>query len=228
MRIFLGVLASALFLIVVLSLIPLPSSPSGDVAIEGLPWQIEPLGDGRSRVFGLTLGSSTLADARARFGADGELAVVTAPGEEGSLEMYYSDVVAGAVSGRLILTGDLPATTLAAMRERASKVDYMQSSTRKASLADGDVGSALRAPIAAIAFIPAARLDEAIVLQRFGQPDERIRTSETVEHFLYAARGLDLALDSDGKEVLQYVAPARFAAVRQPLISSTKPATPKP
>ena len=228
MLIFLGVLASALLLIVVLNLIPLPSSPAGDVAIEGLPWQIEVLGNGQSRVFGLTLGASTLADARARFGADGELAIVTAPGEEGSLEMYYSDVVTGAVSGRLVLTGDLSAPLVAAMRERAGKVEFMQSSTKKASLAEGDRAAALQAPITAIAFIPAAGLDEAIVLQRFGQPDERVRTSETVEHFLYAARGLDLALDSNGKEVLQYVAPARFAAVRQPLVSSSAPAASKP
>ena len=228
MRTFLGVLAAALLLIVTLNLIPLPTSPAGDVAIDGLPWQIEPLANGQSRVFGLTLGASSLADARSRFGADGEVAIVSAPGETGALEMYFGDFVAGAVNGRLILTGELPPEVLAGMRERAIKVDFMQSSTRKATLSDADTATALQATISAIAFVPAARLDEAIVLQRFGTPDERIRTSETVEHFLYAARGLDLALDSDGKEVLQYVAPARFAALRQPLVSSATPATAKP
>jgi hypothetical protein len=54
-------------------------------------------------------------------------------------------------------------------------------------------------------------------VQRFGAPAERIRQGETLEHFLYPARGLDIVLDSKGKEVLQYVAPADFARLRAPL-----------
>ena len=60
-------------------------------------------------------------------------------------------------------------------------------------------------------------MDEAIILQRFGTPAERIRQGETLEHFLYPDKGLDLVLDSKGKEVLQYVAPADFARLRAPL-----------
>jgi hypothetical protein len=57
----------------------------------------------------------------------------------------------------------------------------------------------------------------AVILQRFGAPAERIRQGETLEHFLYPAQGLDIVLDSKGKEVLQYVAPADFARLRAPL-----------
>ncbi len=103
------------------------------------------------------------------------------------------------------------------MRERAPKTEYMQSTTRKAKLAEADLAVALAAPIRGMAFIPSAQLDEAIVLERFGQPAERIRVNEHVEHLLYPARGLDLVLDSKGKELLQYVAPSRFEALRTPL-----------
>ncbi len=72
--------------------------------------------------------------------------------------------------------------------------------------------------MSAIAFIPAANLDEAIVLQRFGAPDERIRADENREHFLYRAKGLDVQLDAKGKEVLQYVPPRDFARLRDPLV----------
>ena len=196
------------------------------VPTTGLPWQIETLPGGESRVFDLTLGHSTLADARKRFGDEMPLAVVAEPNESGNVEGYYENVTAGFVAGRLIVTADLPPAVIDAMRERSPKTEYMQSTTRKARLADSDFAAALAAPIRALSFIPAAQLDEDIVIQRFGQPTERIRVNEHVEHLLYPARGLDLVLDSKGKELLQYVAPARFEALRAPLKAQASLATP--
>ncbi len=187
------------------------------VPASGLPWQIDILPGGEARVFDLTLGRSTLSDARARFGIDMQVAVVAEPDETGNVEGYYEAITAGFVAGKLIVTADLPAATIAAMRERSPKTEYMQSTTRKARLLDADLAAALAAPIRAIAFIPSAQLDEAVVLERFGQPAERIRVNDHVEHLLYPAKGLDLTLDSRGRELLQYVAPARFEALRTPL-----------
>lgn len=195
------------------------------VPTSGLPWQIETLPGGESKVFGLTLGKSTLADARTHFGDDMELAVIASPHETGNVEGYYETLTAGFVAGKLILTADLPPDVIEGLRERAPKTEYMQSTTRKARLAESDRAAALAAPIRSIAFIPAAQLDEAVVLQRFGEPAERIRVNEHVEHLLYPAKGLDLVLDSKGKELLQYVAPARFDALRAPL-KAQRPAKP--
>lgn len=193
--------------------------------IEGLPWQIETLPDGGSKVFGLTLARSTLGDARARFGADGmEVAVVAAPGEAGALEAYYSDFTAGVVTGKLVLLADADRDTVARLRERAVKAEYMDSTTRKYLLDPDDLPIAWRAPIAAITFIPSVNLDEETVLKRFGTPRERIRSNERIEHLLYPDKGLDLALDSKGKEVLQYVTPRAFARLREPLVNQASPA----
>ena len=189
------------------------------VPSSGLPWQIETLPGGEAQVFGLTLGRSTLADARARFGTEMQLAVIAEPGEDGNVEGYYESVTAGFVAGKLIVTADLPAATIDAMRERAPKTQYMQSTTRKATLAPADEAAALAAPIRGLAFIPGAQLDEAVILERFGQPAERIRVNAHQEHLLYPAKGLDLVLDSKGRELLQYVAPARFEALRAPLLA---------
>ena len=190
-----------------------------DVPTSGLPWQIETLPGGEARVFGLTLGKSTLADARTRFGPEMQLAVIAEPDERGNVEGYYEGVTAGFVAGKLIVTADLPATVLAGMRERAPKTQYMQSTTRRATLAPADVAAALAAPIRGLAFIPSAQLDEAVILERFGQPAERIRVNEHLEHLLYPAKGLDLVFDSKGRELLQYVAPARFEALRAALLA---------
>ena len=100
--------------------------------------------------------------------------------------------------------------------------------TRKYILHHDDLALAWRAPIASVTFIPAASLDEQTVLRRFGAPAERIRVDERVEHFLYPDKGLDLALDSKGKEVLQYVAPRQFARLREPLIKVAPVTTQSP
>ena len=188
------------------------------VPSSGLPWQIETLPGGEAQVFGLTLGRSTLADARARFGTEMQLAVIAEPGEDGNVEGYYESVTAGFVAGKLIVTAELSPELIAGMRERAPKTQYMQSTTRRATLAPADEAAALAAPIRGLAFIPGAQLDEAVILERFGQPAERIRVNAHQEHLLYPGKGLDLVLDSKGRELLQYVAPARFEALRAPLL----------
>jgi hypothetical protein len=216
MKLFFAVLA----IIVVIVLAPMVLSPKPDnqsgKPVAGLPWQVEATADGNSRVAGLTVGASTMSDARTRFG-EGEMAIVAAPGEAESLELYFNDVTLGVVTGKLIATANVAADTLATMRQHATKTQYMNSNTKKSALADEDMPAAFAAPIRAISFVPAINLDEAMVVQRFGQPTERIRTSERTEHFLYPDRGLDVILDSDGKELLQYVAPRDFARLREPL-----------
>jgi hypothetical protein len=184
---------------------------------EGLPWQIDVLPDGGTQVFGLAPGASTIGDARQRFGPNMQLAIVAAPGQPGSLEAYFESVSMGFVTGKLILTAEMDAATVARMRERAAKAEFMESTTRRYTLAAGDVAPALAAAIRAITFIPSANLDADVILERFGTPAERVRSNEHIEHFLYPGRGLDLALDGKGKEVLQYVAPREFERLREPL-----------
>lgn len=191
----------------------------GAQTVTGLPWQIEILADGKTRVFGLTPGSSTFGAATGVFGADREIALVAAQGETGTLEAYFNQVTTGIIGGKMVLSADLDRESVERMRQRAVKSEYMESSTRKFALHPDDLALAENAPIASITFIPAARLDEAIVLSRFGQPGERIRASETMEHFLYPDKGLALTLDREGKEILQYVAPAQFARLRDPLVA---------
>ncbi|HJX17295.1 MAG TPA: hypothetical protein VJ437_03775 [Acidiferrobacterales bacterium] len=196
--------------------------------LTGLPWQIEILPGGEARVFGLVPGHSTLDEARGRFGMDMQIAVVAAPGEPGSLEAYSSNVTAGVITGKIILLADTDGETVARLRQRAVKTEYMDSTTKKFILHPDDLALAWRAPIAGITFIPSVSLDEKTALARFGVPNERIRVDDRVEHFLYPEKGLDLALDSKGKEVLQYIAPRQFARLREPLIRVAPVTTHRP
>lgn len=221
-----GIVPNMKLIVAILSLVllailaPLAFMPSADDLAEaqsGLPWQIEVDANGNSRVFGLTLGHSTLDEARERFGPDLAIAIVTAPGEKGALEAYLGSAQLGFVTGKLVLTVALADDVLAGMRDRAVKTEYMESTTRKATLSAADLATALTQPIDSIVFIPSVNLDEAAIQARFGQPAERIATNAHQTHLLFPDKGLDLIVDSEGKEILQYVAPRDFDRVRQPL-----------
>lgn len=203
---------------------PSASQPAGAASGPGLPWQIEVRPDGASRVMGLTLSTgpeaSTLADVRRLFGTEVQVAVIAAPGEAGSLEAFVDPAQLGFVSGKLVVTARLDAATLQGLRERATKSDFMESATRKYTLSPADEALALKAPVAALSFIPQARLDADAILARFGQPARRVRSNGHLEHFLYPDKGLDVILDTEGKELLQYVPPAAFERLSAPLEAS--------
>lgn len=183
-----------------------------------LPWTITPTESGSTRVFSLVLGSSTLADAIDRFGPDMQVAVIGRREEAGSLEAFFDSVHLGPLTGKLILTAEASDAQLIGMRQRALKTDYMESAMRRSTLSADDRLAALRLPIRAIVFVPSARLDEAIVRDRFGAPAEQLVAGDKVQHYLYPERGLDIAINEKGKAMLQYVAPKNFALLRTPLV----------
>ncbi len=210
-----------------------PDAAPGKARSSGLPWQVDSLPGGASKVMGLTLApsgstlgsasgsmqvASTLADAQQQWGQAMQIAIIAAPGEDGLLEAFVDPASAGFITGKVIITAQLPNAEIRAMRERAIKSEFMESTTRKYTLTPADLQTALKAPITALSFIPQANLDADTVVARFGTPAERVRSNGHLEHFLYPAKGLDLALDSEGKELLQYVAPAEFDKLLQPLM----------
>lgn len=187
-----------------------------------LPWNIERLPSGGSRVFGLVLGESTLEDAFRRFGPDAQVAMIVASGESGSVEAYYDSVHASFITGKMILTLDTTPAQREAMLKRAVKAEITENAARRVTLAEADLHGLRQARIAGVTFIPAADLSEDVVMQRFGEPSEKIRSDERITHWLYPEKGLDVQLDVKGKEVLQYVAPADFNRLRDPLLSAKR------
>lgn len=223
-----GVLVLLVAMLLAQMLFPPQREPAAPIT-QGMPWQIESPGPGQSRVFGLTLGggaASTLADARRLSAEAPRLALLAPPDAPLALEAYFETVSIGPLTGKLVLSIAAAPAELEAMREKAAKTEHLATGIRQFTLNEADRQRAERLPLAAIAFIPSAGLDEAIILQRFGTPAERIRQGDTLEHFLYPDKGLDLVLDSKGKEVLQYVAPADFARLRAPLGTLAGPARP--
>lgn len=200
-----------------------PPAASGGAGADAAdaPWGVQTPAAGVSRVFGLPLPGATLADAQARWGAELQLALMASRGQAPVLEASVERATLGGVVGRLIFSADAAPEDLRRWREASAKEVPISADTRQVTLRADDAAAALRAPLVAIGFIPAAQLDAATLRQRFGAPAEVRREGEAVEHWLYPDRGLAIVLDPKGRELLQYVAPADFERrLRAPLLSA--------
>jgi hypothetical protein len=209
------IIVLALALVIYRSLTSTETKPAPELT--GMPWQIEILPDGHSKVFGLIPGKTTLREAIAVLGTDNELAIVESKTST-SLEMYFSDYHAGPLSAKLVLAAKTDADDIQQWKQRAIKKDYIgMGKTKKYLLATADRDAALNSVLRAIAFIPAVNLDDDIVRKRFGDPEEKIGAEQGVTYYLYPKRGLAITLSDKAKEVLQYVAPLDFSSLSAPL-----------
>lgn len=224
MKLAISIVALVLLALLVPFLLPGVGKEAGVDPNSNLPWQVDLDGKGGSTVFGLRPGVSTVGDVRQRFGGEMDVAIIAEPDEVGLLEGYYPQLALGFVLAKVIVTVDAKKELISEFRERASKAKHMESTTRKITLQADDLAAVDHLPIKAISVIPTINLDEAAVVQRFGPPGERLQVSATL-HLLYADRGLDVVVDTEGKELLQYVAPRDFALLREPLkaVEGVKP-----
>lgn len=201
-----------------LAIYPFIDSSDNDEAVTGLPWQVEILPDGLTQVFGLKVGSSRLSDALEILGNDMELAIIAATDEVGNLEMYYGHYRAGLLSGKLVLQTRVGEEKIKQWRDNAVTSEYMASGlAKKYFVSPDDLPQVLDETIVGITFIPAVNLDEEVILARFGEPAQQVELLG-VTHYLYPNRGLDIALHEKSKEVMQYVSPAEFQQLVQPLM----------
>ncbi len=217
MKFALSMIALIALALVVPFLVPGLGKQAGVDPNANLPWQIELDAQGSSTVFGLRPGISTLADVRRQLGDEIDVAIIAEPNEMGTLEGYYAQVALGFVLAKVIVTVDAKKELISEMRDRALKAKHMESTTRKITLNPDDLAAIEKMPVKAISVIPSVNLDEATVIQRFGPPGERLVVSDKRVHLFYPEKGLDVVVDGDGKELLQYVAPRNFAELREPL-----------
>jgi hypothetical protein len=186
---------------------------------EFLPWRIETLPGGRSRVFGITLGETRFDEARRWLGDGYRLGIFGRTGDVLNLEAYYAEVTLGPLSARIVLNLGLAKERLRGMRERSPGDQVLGASDeRRWSVAEVDVAEVLAAPVEAITYVPLADLSPEVVQSRFGEPQERL-PGDQAEHWLYPQLGLDVVLQAAGRDVLQYVRPDRFEGqLREPLL----------
>jgi hypothetical protein len=214
-KLILSILAAAVLAFIAIMLFP------GERPDEGpprLPWDVRVDREGRTQVFGLTLGQSTLADVRALFHEEGEISLFRSEQGHYAVESYFEQIYLSRLRADFVMTLDAPQETLAAMYEHGLRVSKLPSGSKRIKLDPVDVGTLTQAPIHHITYLPQSKLAEDLLERRFGAPAERIAEAETgIVHWIYPDKGLDLARDPKGKVVIQYVNPADVPGLVQTL-----------
>ncbi|QKT03190.1 hypothetical protein HUS23_04915 [Ectothiorhodospiraceae bacterium 2226] len=205
----------ALLLLVLVWRVPVDlEQPAGE---QLLPWQIVVHPDGTNEVFGVRLGHATVAEAEAILGKRARLALFQDE-DTLALEVYYGEVTLSGLSGQVMGHIDLPQDELQALHERAGQWRPTGGGGRRMPLSEADDNAQrARAVLASLAYVSYAKLEPALLLRRFGEPEERVRLDAEREHWLYPDKGLDILTQARGREVLQYVPPRDFDRLRTPL-----------
>ena len=221
-----GIVAFAIIALAIGLMIPGGQEPPPQT----YPWQIDITADGATRVFGITLGKSTLRQAEQVFQAEAELSLFEVPDDNGQrnkdrrnngqriIEAYFDKVDPGGLSARVIAVMDIAQDQLQAIYQRGIRISTLGDGSRKVTLHEEDVQHVRGSTIAGMTYLPRIRLDTALLEKRFGKPAQVIKENDNdTTHWLYPGKGLDVALDTHGNAVLQYVLPSRFNQLIEPL-----------
>ncbi len=226
-KMILSILAFAVFAFIGIMLL-LPDENIEDQTPR-LPWQVEQDGQGRTQVFGFTLGETTLGEIRRLFQEEGEINLFARldPDHQAigyTAEAYFDQIYLNRIRGDFVIGIQADPATLGPMYERGLRISQLGSGAKKVKLDPADIATLETLPISTITYLPWKSLDAEIVAKRFGAPAEQRLEPETgVTHWLYPDKGMDLAMDKKGGVVIQYVNRDAFADLIAPLEGLARP-----
>lgn len=204
-------------LLLMLASFILPGNPTRE---DDLPWKIEHPTPGSVRVFGLTLGEASAADAIQRFQEGGETTLFKSPDGHLVSEVYFDQIDLAGLRSKVVVTIAVPQGVMKEMYERGLRI-AATGSGKKITLTPEDETRVQSMPIDSLTYMPGVRLEEEMILRRFGQPGQRIReTKSGTVHWLYPDMGVDITMGETGKPLMQYVAPRDFHKLLDPLKAS--------
>ncbi len=206
-KIALGILAATILAIGIAIIMPGGRQIDTDPK---LPWLIGVNQDGSSTVFGLTLGKSSVADARNLLKKEGEATLFMEPDGELTIEVFFQRVFLSGLKADMVMTVDLTQQEMQPMYDHGTRVSKLGSGEQKVTLRPEDIDAVAAAPIRHLTYLPVADLDPELIESRFGTPAQLIAEKSGANHWLYPEQGLDIAVDLERKEVFQYVAPKDF------------------
>lgn len=214
-RIFLGVIALAAVALSIALMLPDDTVHNVDT----LPWKIEHPTPGTTRVFGVTLGRTTVAEAESLFKETAEISMFKSDDSKLVVEAFFEEVNLNGLKAKVVLTLEVPSHVLPQIFERGIRMNSTTSGKR-ITLSPDDLGRARKSVIGSLTYLPVVQLDEAVLIKRFGNPAQRIReTKSGAIHWLYPQHGLDITIAAGEKPVLQYLSPTRFELLRGPLLA---------
>lgn len=194
----------------------------GDKPVEksDLPWHIGHPNADTIEIFGVTLGKTNTDEAEQHFKEEAKPILFKSHSGQLVAEIFFEQVNLAGLKARIVLSIKAPDSELQAMFDRGLRMN-VTGSGKEITLTPEDAAKLFEMPISSLTYMPLVRLEDAIFGKRFGQPQLRIREKKSgVVHWLYPQDGLDIALGGEEKPLLQYVPPADFDKLVDPLLAN--------
>jgi hypothetical protein len=171
-----------------------------------MPWQITLMPDGKSKVFGIHIGTTTYNHTKELFHEFGKIAAFSEEGKASTVETFFDSVHLAGITGKLVLNLDVPEQQITEMLSRAYEARLQDSGAHRYELRNSDKASVVNAPIIAITYVPSVKLNAEVARFRFGEPDsiseDTIDPNTTIWH--YPLTGLTIRMNEHDKTILQY------------------------
>ena len=194
----------------------------GDKPVEksDLPWHIGHPNADTIEIFGVTLGKTNTDEAEQHFKEEAKPILFKSHSGQLVAEIFFEQVNLAGLKARIVLSIKAPDSELQAMFDRGLRMN-VTGSGKEITLTPEDAAKLFEMPISSLTYMPLVRLEDAVFSKRFGQPQLRIREKKSgVIHWLYPQDGLDIALGGEEKPLLQYVPPADFDRLVDPLLAN--------
>ena len=176
-----------------------------------LPWNAQFDESGNLHALGLTIHESTLADAMTLYGKDVEVKMFSDVDESNkSLEAYFPVMYIGSIKAALAVKLEVTQPELDAAYEMGKKITTTTSGTREVELYSSEVEKLLSKKITSLTLVPRNHLTERAISMRFGVPDHKEVQSDHLPHWFFDKLGLEMIIDQEGPEALQYTTTSRL------------------
>lgn len=170
-----------------------------------LPWNAYYDNSGQLHALGLQVGKSTLQDAVDLYGKDVEVKLFSEADESNkSVEAFFPVMYIGSIKAGLALRLNASAEHIEQAYSNGKKTQLTSSGAREVELYSEDVKSFLNSTIHSVTLVPRKNLDQVSISKRFGEPDRKVKQDDGLEHWFFNKLGLEMIIDPEGPEALQY------------------------
>lgn len=175
------------------------------ITAEQLPWNAHYNEQGQLKTLGLTIGHSTLADAMKLYGKDVEIKIFSHKDESNkSLEAFFPVIYIGSIKAGLALRLNATKNAIETAFDNGKKITLTANGERQVELYTSDAIEFFNVPISSATLVPRKNLSDRAIAKRFGEPNSKETQSDGLNHWFYHDKGLELIIDEDGPEALQY------------------------
>lgn len=172
-----------------------------------LPWNARFDDQGRLHTLGVVLQQTTLREAMTIYGKDVEIRLFTNhDGSNKTAEAYFPAIYIGSIKAAIAVRLQVPAEELEVVYNRGAKISPTGSGAKEIKLASDDNLAFLDKPIVSATLIPRNNLTERGIALRFGEPERKEKQSDGLDHWFFPKLGLEMIIDPEGPEALQYSA----------------------